>query len=268
MTFYQPFFFNLTDKIQHLLCSAYRKRWDDNISPLIKSGLYDFSQFFYIVRFFIRMDSIPIGGFHDYIICILGISRILYKWLIQISHIAGENNLLCNISLRNPNLNAGRAKQMTNICKADFNAFTKINLFSIGAANQTFYCTIRIFQGIQWHRRLHLGTSFCLSVFPLSFLHLDMSTVTQHDTTQICCCLCSHDLSPESLCIQKRQKSGMIHMCMGKQHIINECFLHRQFHIFKIVLPLFHAIVHQNMLSACFQVMATARHFMIRTNKH
>ena len=66
-------------------------------------------------------------------------------------------------------------------------------------------------------KRASLG----FSILPLSFLCLNMSTVSKHNTTQISCSLCGNYLAAKTIGIKKWKQSGMIDMSMCKKNIID-----------------------------------------------
>ena len=59
----------------------------------------------------------------------------------------------------------------------------------------------------------------------------------------------------------------MIYMGMCQKHIIHLCFSDRQITIFIYIDPLFHPVIHQDVFSACLQIMTASRHLMSRANK-
>ena len=81
------FFLDLPDKIEHFLCTADCKGRDDNASTSVKRMLDDFRKDCYIVRAF-AVASVTIGGFHDNIICIVEVSRVLDQRLMEVSDIS------------------------------------------------------------------------------------------------------------------------------------------------------------------------------------
>ena len=86
---------------------------------------------------------------------------------------------------------------MADIRKPDLNPFTYLDLFVIVAGNQPPDRPVRIFHRVQWlnHRA---GASLCLAVLPFCLLHLNMRTVTKHDTAQITGGHCGIDAALES----------------------------------------------------------------------
>ena len=148
------------------------------------------------------MQSVTVCRFHHNIIGFLGKPGIFDQRLCRISDIAGKYNFLLHTVLIDPHLYAGRAKQMTDIGKADIDSLTQTDLLIIGTRNQTFDRTVSILHGIERFCRFVIGTSLRLPVLPLRLLHLDMGTITQHDTAQVRGCLCCKNLSSESSCIQ------------------------------------------------------------------
>ena len=156
---------------------------------------------------------------------------------------------------------------MSDIRKTDLDARTYCDHCIIMARNDLPDRTIRIFHFVDRLYRFHIGGTLCLSVFPLCFLHLYMRTVTKHDAAKLCAGFrCIHS-SPEASRIQKRQHTGMIHMCMGQKHIIDQRFLYRKIYVFKYIFSLLHTVINKNMLTTRFEIMTASRHLMICPNK-
>ena len=53
--------------------------------------------------------------------------RVFDDRLLYISHIAGKDDLLTDLIFCDPYFNAGRSKQMTDICKTDVDSLTELN---------------------------------------------------------------------------------------------------------------------------------------------
>ena len=136
---------------------------------------------------------------------------------------------------------------MPNICKTDLYPLTDLNHLIVLTGNDPADDIIRILHGIKRLYECIVCTSLRLTVLPLRILHLDMCTVTQHNATQIRRSIRGIDLSSEASGIQKRQKTRMIHMGMGQQHIIHLRLAHRKLCILKGINALLHTIIHQNM---------------------
>ena len=95
-----------------------------------------------------------------------------------------------------------------------------------------------------------------------------MRTVTQHNAAQIAGGRRRKNLTAESPRIQERQKTRMVYMRVGQEHIIYQRFLHRQFAVLKHIRSLLHTVVHQNILIAYPQIMAAPCHLMVCPDKH
>ena len=117
------FRFNLAQEIKHLLCPAYRKGRDYHIPPCFEVFLQYPCQIRHIIRLHLRMDSVPVGGFYYHVIRLFRHNRIFNQRLVYIAQIAGEYDFPLLALLRNPDLNAGRAEQMSHIRKTYFYPF-------------------------------------------------------------------------------------------------------------------------------------------------
>ena len=74
---------------------------------------------------------------------------------------------------------------MSDIRKAEGNLVAKlINLIVMERHNQTD-SSVRIFHRINRFSVIDVGAALFLSLLPLCFLHLNVSTVTKHDGTEI-----------------------------------------------------------------------------------
>ena len=161
-----------------------------------------------------------------------------------VADIAGKYDFFRIAVLRQPDFDAGRAQQMSDIRKTDFYSLAYFHDRIVMAGNEPADHTICILHGIQRLHHCIIRRTFCLTILPFRFGTLDMCTVTQHNTTQIRCSIRGIDLSSEASGIQKRQKTRMIHMSMSQEYIINHGFRHRQRHIFKYIDTLLHTVVH------------------------
>ena len=124
-------------------------------------------------------------------------------------------------------------------------------------------CIVHIIQRL--YRFLAGAPSFSVSPFRLK--HLDMSTVTKHDLTQIYRGICRINISPEAFRIQNRKFSGVIDMCMCQQYKIKFRSRHRNRYILKIIRSLLHSTIYQKLFTGGFQKITAPCNFMCRTHK-
>ena len=262
---YTAFFFNLTDEIQHLLRTSDCKRRNDYTSAAVKGFLDHFGKHRYVIRA-VAMASVTIGGLHNYIICIMEINRILDQWLIQVSDIAGEYDLLFFIVFLNNNLDTRRSKQVTCIYEANADSFGRFDGFLIWTRNEVLDNAHGIFHGVCRNKfRFALTASFTVTPFCLE--HLNMGTVSKHNVTKVAGGLRCINRSLKSFCVDSGKISGMIHMCMGQKNKIQVASLYRNILILVVIRPLFHTAVYQEFLSCCFQIITASGYFMCRPNK-
>ena len=262
---YTSFFFNLSDKIQHLLRTSDCKRRNDNASTTVKSMLDHFGKHCYIIRAF-TVASVTVSRFHDYIICIMEINRILDQWLIQVTDIAGEDDFLFFVIFLNDDLNARRSKEMSGIYETYADSLSRFNGFFVRTRNEVLNDTHGIFHGVSRNKfRLTLAASF--TVTPLCLEHLNVGTVSKHNVAKVAGGLCCINRALKTFCINSGKISGVIHMCMGQKNKIQVTSLYRNILILVVIRPLFHTAVYQEFLSCCFQIITASGYFMCRSNK-
>ena len=88
---------------------------------------------------------------------------------------------------------------MTYIRKANLNAFADFHFLIVAAGNKGLNGLLSIFHCVsRLNLRNVLGT-LSLTIAPLSFLHLNMRTVTKHNVTQISSRICSINLASKAL---------------------------------------------------------------------
>ena len=262
---YTSFFFNLSDKIQHLLRTSDCKRRNDNASTTVKSMLDHFGKHCYIIRAF-TVASVTVSRFHDYIICIMEINRILDQWLIQVTDIAGEDYFLFFVIFLNDDLNARRSKEMSGIYETYADSLGRFNGFFVRTRNEVLNDTHGIFHGVCRNKfRFSLTTSFTVSPFCLE--HLNVGTVSKHNIAKVAGGLCCINRALKTFCINSGKISGVIHMCMSQKNKIQVTSLYRNILILVVIRTLFHTAVYQEFLSCCFQIITASGYFMCRPNK-
>ena len=265
VSMHASFFLDLTDKIQHFLCTANCKRRNDYTSSTVKGMLDHFGKHCYIIRAF-TVASVTVSGFHDYIICIMEIDRIFDQWLIQVTDIAGEDYFLFFVIFLNDDLNARRSKEMSGIYETYADSLGRFNGFFVRTRNEVLNDTHGIFHGVCRNKfRFSLTTSFTVSPFCLE--HLNVGTVSKHNVTKVAGSLCCINRSLKSFCVNSGKISGVIHMCMGQKNKIQVTSLYRNILILVVIRTLFHTAVYQEFLSCCFQIITASGYFMCRPNK-
>ena len=265
VSMHASFFLDLTDKIQHFLCTANCKRRNDYTSSTVKGMLDHFGKHCYIIRAF-TVASVTVSRFHDYIICIMEINRILDQWLIQVTDIAREDYFLFFVIFLNDDLNARRSKEMSGIYETYADSLGRFNGFFVRTRNEVLNDTHGIFHGVCRNKfRFSLTTSFTVSPFCLE--HLNVGTVSKHNVTKVAGSLCCINRSLKSFCVDSGKISGVIHMCMGQKNKIQVTSLYRNILILVVIRTLFHTAVYQEFLSCCFQIITASGYFMCRPNK-
>ena len=262
---HKALFLDLTDKVEHLLRAAHRKAGNDHIAAPVKGALQDLRQLAHIVRLR-AVAAVAVGRFHKGVVRLFDVSRILDDGLIQIADITGEYQLGRGLTLGDPKLYAGRAKQMAHIHKAGFNARCKLEALLIGLAHKQLHGCFSILHSIHRFHRFCAG-ALALAVFPLRFKFLNMGRVPQHDAAQLHRGVRGIDLAAEAVAHQQRQHTGMVDVCMGGQHPVDLAGCHRDGLVLVYVLPLLHAAVDQKALPSRFDQSAAAGDLMVRAQK-
>ena len=265
VSMHASFSFNLTDKIQHFLCTANCKRRNNYASSTVKGMLDHFGKHCHIIRS-VAVTSVTVSRFHDYIICIMEINRILDQWLIQVTDIAGEDYFLFFVIFLNDDLNARRSKEMSGIYETYADSLGRFDGFFIRTRNKILDNAHGIFHSVSRHKfRFSLTTSFTVSPFCLE--HLNVGTVSKHNVTKVAGSLCCINRALKTFCINSGKISGVIHMCMSQKNKIQVTSLYRNILILVVIRPLFHTAVYQEFLSCCFQIITASGYFMCRPNK-
>ena len=265
VSMHASFSFNLTDKIQHFLCTANCKRRNNYASSTVKGMLDHFGKHCHIIRS-VAVTSVTVSRFHDYIICIMEINRILDQWLIQVTDIAGEDYFLFFVIFLNDDLNARRSKEMSGIYETYADSLGRFNGFFVRTRNKILDNAHGIFHSVSRHKfRFSLTTSFTVSPFCLE--HLNVGTVSKHNVAKVAGGLCCINRALKTFCVDSGKISGVIHMCMGQKNKIQVTSLYRNILILVVIRPLFHTAVYQEFLSCCFQIITASGYFMCRPNK-
>ena len=82
---------SLTDKIQKLLRAAHGKAGDDDIAALVERRLQHGAQIADIIRFR-AVAAVPVGGFHNKVIRVARVGRVLDERLMGVADVAREND--------------------------------------------------------------------------------------------------------------------------------------------------------------------------------
>ena len=67
------------------------------------------------------VEPVPVGRLHDCVICFFRVDRIPDQWLVEVSDIAGKDDLLLHSVFLHPDFNGSRAQQMADIRKPNRN---------------------------------------------------------------------------------------------------------------------------------------------------
>ena len=196
----QPHLLDLTNKIQHLLGTAYCKGRNYQITSSVKGSLDNLSQHSRIVRP-LSVASVSIGRFHNNISCLFNIYRILNQRLIKITDITGKYDFFLFVILGEPDLNTTGTKKMSCIYKTYLYSFCRFNNLIVRTSDKVPKHSHGIFHSISRYK-FRLAFSAALTVSPFCLKHLDVCTVTKHNITEIAGRLCCIDRSLITLGIQ------------------------------------------------------------------
>ena len=207
------------------------------------------------------MHPVAISGLDQKIICALRDFRIFQQWTVSIAQISGKHHLDLFPVFFQPDFYERRSQQMSRIPETNGNLITYRNLMIIVTWYKMLHHALHIIQVIHGNDFRKTGSSR-LPVLPLRLKHLNMRTVTEHNVTQLRRRIGRKHLSPKTLCIQKRQQTGMINMRMCHKHIIDLPRIDRDFLILINIRSLFHTTVYQKIFLSDLYIMAAARYFM------
>ena len=101
MAFYHIILFDLSYEIEHFLSPANGKGRNNKISSGVKRFLYYPCQIVIVIGLR-AMQAVAVGGFHNNIIRLVRIFRILYERLIGVSYVSGEHKRPCYPVFRKP----------------------------------------------------------------------------------------------------------------------------------------------------------------------
>ena len=96
------------------------------------------------------MDPVSVGGFDDKIIGRVHILRIFDDRLIDIADISGKYDFFAYTVFCDPDFNAGRTKQVTDICEAKLDSFTELNCLVIIDRCKKCNCIHGVLYSIKW----------------------------------------------------------------------------------------------------------------------
>ena len=228
----------------------------------VKGALQNFCQLCHIVRPGVVV-AVAVGGLHEHIVRLLDIGGVFDDGLLQIADIAGEHQLCGGAALGDPQLDAGRAQQVSHVHKACFDARGKLDALVVLHAPEQAAGGFGVLHGVHRLYRLCAG-ALALAVFPLGFKLLNMRRVPQHDAAQLHGGDGGVDPAPEAVVRQQRQKAGMVDMGMGDEHKVDLAGGYGQGLVLVHIFALLHAVVDEESLPCRFQHGAAAGHLVVR----
>ena len=261
----QPHVLDLADEVEHLLRAANGERRDHQIAAAVERALDAVGQRGDIVRPR-AVVTVAVSRFdHDIIRAVHGL-RVAEDGLIDVAHVAGEDDLFFHAGLRQPRLDTRTAEQMPHVGKANHDVFADLDALAVGARTQQLQQSLHVLQIIQ---RLRRGQPRALGLarLPLRVGHLDVRRIAQHDTAEVARRLRRIYAAAKASLIQQRQPPGMIHVRVRHQHKVDGRCIHGNGDVFKNVLSLLHAAVDQTVMPADLQHGAASGNLMVCPDK-
>ena len=257
---------DLTDKIQKLLRAAHGKAGDDDIAALVERRLQHGAQIADIIRFR-AVAAVPVGGFHNKVIRVARVGRVLDERLMGVADVARENDDLRRAArLRNAQRDGRAAQQVPHIGKAhlDFAGWPVEQRLPrlIGAGHKLLHDVLRVLNGVV--RLDHLGTAaHGLAVFPLGLLLLNVGGILQHDGAEVAGRIGGIDGAAVAVFVQVRDAARVVDVRMGQQQCLIGAGRAGQVGVLIHVAALLHAAVDQKAVSRRLQLCAAAGHFPV-----
>ena len=258
---------DLADVVKKDLGASHRKGRNDQVAALGQGIRNEICQLRHRIGVADLVQAVTVGGFHNHIVRFLCIFGIPQKGLVLVAYVTGENDLFCDSSLGQPQLNAGGPQKMAYVCQAEFHAFTELIDPVVAVGAEQFDHHHGIFHGVD---RLYFRTGPAVPdplILILCFTGLDMGRVTEHDIRKKGCSLGRYDVPSETVVVKLWQHTGMIDMGMGQKNIVY--FGRRNRHGFVLIgiSALLHSAVDEDMPASHLNIVAASCNFMICTDK-
>ena len=212
------------------------------------------------------MEPVAVGGFDDQILGVLHELGIPQDRLAEVAHVAGEGDLSRLAPLPEPDLDGGGAQQVPHIRHAQGDAVVHLEHPAVVAGAQQADGAdgvVQIVEGLLMGRAAALP----LAVFVLRLAHLDVGAVAQHDVAEGAGGGGGVDGAAVALLVQQRELARVVDVGVGQQHKVQLRSPDRQGLVFKEILPLLHAAVHQALFIAHLDERAAAGDLMGRAEK-
>ena len=262
----QVFLLDLPDEIEDLLSAAHGKGGDDHVAAPVQHLLDARGQFLYIVHPLLAVEAVAVGGLDDQIFRVLHRLGVPQDGLVGVAHIAAEGDLPRLAALVEPDLDGGGAQQMAHVRQADGDAVVDLDQLPIAAGAQQSDGAQGVFHVVEGLHGL-AAVALGLAAFPLGLRDLDVGAVTQHDIAEGAGGRAGIDRAAIAVFVQQGQLAAVVDMGVGQEDKVQPGWFNGQILIDEEILALLHAVVHDTLFIAHFNVGAAAGHLMGRAQE-
>ena len=258
---------DLAQVIQDDLGPAHREGRDHHVAAPGEGIAQDLGQLLHRRRPVALVQAVAVGRFHDDIVRLLRIGRILEQGLVLVADIAGKDDLFLRPALGQPQLHAGGSQQVADVRKAEADALTEGIDLAVGIGGDETDQVHRVLHRIDGLEGFDPDAPLLLFVSPLRLHGLDVGGIAQHDVAQAGRRLRRDHLAAEAVLIEFGQHARVVDVGMCHDDEIDLVRGHRERGILKFVSSLPHAAVDQDILVSNLQIMTAPRHFMVGADK-
>ena len=192
--------FDLADEIQNLLRPADGKGGNDHVAAPVQDFLNPRGKLADIVDALGTVYPVSVGRLDHQIVGVRHMLRILQDRLVKVADITAEADFFRPSVLMQPNLDGGRAKQMSDVCQANADGIVDLNHASVRTGTELLQNAVGVL-GIKERFHLSIAAAFALAASPFGLGFLNVGRVTQHDLAQGECCRTGIDRAAVSLFI-------------------------------------------------------------------
>ena len=253
----QALLLDLPDGIEHLLGTTHGEGGNDHIAAPVKSPLDVHSQLAHSIAPLTGVVAVAVGGFQHQVVRLRHLLGVVDNRLVLVAHVAGEGDFSRLLPFRQPQLDGGGAKEVTDIRQPEGDALAYPDHFTVVAPAELVQRAFRIRQGIGGLHHRGAG-ALRLPVAPLSFGLLDVGGVPEHDIAEVAGGVGGVDGALEAVLVQLGDHAGVVDMGMGQKYRLNLVGADGKGDILEHIGTLLHAAVHHVILAANFQQCAAA----------
>ena len=207
------------------------------------------------------MEAVAVGGLNDEVIGVLNVLGVAEDGLVEVSYVAGENDLFFAAVLAEPDLDGGGAEQMPDVGKAHSDGFVELYAAAVFAGSQELEQSLDVIEVVQGLDG-SLAPALSLPRFPFRIGDLNVAAVAEHYIQQGAGGGGGVNAAAESVFVQKREHAGVVDVRVGHKRKIQTGGLDRQLLIDEKILALLHAAVDDALFVADFYERAAARYLV------